>query len=189
MFALAKIVQPVRRPLPFLRSPVNLPAQRSPRGIDAESSGRVLENNSYGHPRHRPRSASLSQAMHTAFRLNALRRASFIRLLVVTAMLLSWLVITNHCSLVRMQREWQPIRHACCHRDSSQPGKHPPMEMRQCCRAIKASLAGNVEMNFDESNFEMQTWVVSRFLAAQVDSRLTTCIFDHRPHRRCLSRN
>ena len=57
-------------------------------------------------------------------------------------MLLSWLILTNHCALGMMRPTRKAeVEHSCCHGGSHKPANKAPEVPQQCCKDIKASLA------------------------------------------------
>ena len=114
--------------------------------------------------------------------VKALRASLFSRLLVVAVMLLSWLVITNHCALGLMQGAG--TEHAHCHAAKSDDGKNAPGDgMRECCRAIKASLASQKECQFAGSQFQPRVYAVVELICAPVEKPVAGFSLDHGPPR------
>ena len=114
--------------------------------------------------------------------MKLLRTTSTARLLVVAAMLLSWLGITNHCALVRLRPTSQAkTEHAHCH---GGPAKELPMDSRECCKTLHASLPAKAEVKFDASKFQLHFFAAAVTLAADItNSAAAVFIFDHGPPR------
>jgi hypothetical protein len=56
-------------------------------------------------------------------------------------MLLSWLILTNHCALGLMRVAAKAkVEHDCCHGASREPAREAPAGPQQCCKDIKAAL-------------------------------------------------
>jgi len=75
-------------------------------------------------------------------------------------MLLSWLVLTNHCALAAMAAaSVGNTGHAHCHAVANHGGKTPPQDgVRECCRDIKASLAQKTVVKLDATSCELLLW-------------------------------
>ena len=113
--------------------------------------------------------------------VKAFRSSSVSRCFVVAVMLLSWLVITNHCALGRMQVATG--EHTHCHPAKSDDGKKSPGDgMRECCRAVKASLASQVEFKFDVGQFQFHS-VAFLMTFVPVLQRAPEILLDHGPPR------
>jgi len=113
-------------------------------------------------------------------------RASLIsRYLVVAVMLLSWLVVTNHCVLGFGQTvAGAKTEHAHCHGDTSGDGQKAPADgMRECCRVIKASVTGHTEFKADAAQFHLLAFVLLDTLSAPQENTAVTFIHDHGPPR------
>jgi hypothetical protein len=109
-----------------------------------------------------------------------MRISSISRCVVVAVMLLSWLVVTNHCALARMQG--LGAEHAHCHAAKDSSGKQAPGDgMRECCRAVKASLSGKAEIHFDASQFQLQSFAILEALCPPVANPALGFFHDHGP--------
>lgn len=117
--------------------------------------------------------------------MKALRASSFNRCLVVAVMLLSWLVVTNHCALGFMQAaRGAETEHAHCHASPGDAGKKGPVDSTcECCRMIKASLAGHPEFKFDAAQFSLPAWAIIEVLSAPAGDSVSAFIHDHGPPR------
>jgi hypothetical protein len=117
--------------------------------------------------------------------VKALRAFSISRCLVVALMLLSWLVVTNHCALGLMQAALSAkAEHAHCHASTSDNGQKAPADgMRECCRVIKASVTDTPEFKFDAAKLQIQAFVILSALVAPVESSAPAFIHDHGPPR------
>ena len=117
--------------------------------------------------------------------VKAFRASSINRCLVVAVMLLSWLVVTNHCAMGLMQAALSAkTEHAHCHASTSGDGQKAPADgMRECCRVIKASLADTPEFKFDAAKLQLQAFVILRALVAPVQNPAPAFIHDHGPPR------
>jgi hypothetical protein len=115
--------------------------------------------------------------------LKAIRASSIHRRLVVAVMLLSWLVITNHCALSRLSSVAVTNgEHAHCHpAQDSGSKKMPADDSRECCRAIKASLPDNAVSKFDVAQIHLQVWVVLQVIGEPKRPALVEFIHDHGP--------
>jgi hypothetical protein len=114
--------------------------------------------------------------------VKSLRASSLTRLTVVAVMLLSWLVITNHCALGQMMRA--TAAHAHCHAAKNDDGKRAPSDgVRECCRAIKASLAGQKECGFDASQFQLHVYAIVGLMSASAVKPAPSIFLDHGPPR------
>ena len=114
--------------------------------------------------------------------MKALRASLFSRLLVVAVTLLSWLVITNHCALGLMQGAG--AEHAHCHAAKSDDGKNAPGDgMRECCRAIKASLTAKSSVQFDASQFQLEVYAILPAMSAPTVKPALGIFLDHGPPR------
>jgi hypothetical protein len=99
----------------------------------------------------------------------------------VAVMLLSWLVVTNHCALGRMQGG--NAGHAHCHAAKNDDGKKAPEDgMRECCRAIKASLSSHGEFKCDASQLPLQIVATPQLYAAPL-VEASGILLDHGPPR------
>lgn len=100
-------------------------------------------------------------------------------------MLLSWLVVTNHCALGFMQAALSAkAEHAHCHAATSDDGQKAPADgMRECCRVIKASLADTTEFKVDAAKLQLQAFVILQELVAPVQNPAPAFIHDHGPPR------
>ena len=97
-------------------------------------------------------------------------------------MLLSWLVITNHCALGRAQGA--TAGHAHCHSAKNDTGKKAPGDgMRECCRAIKASLTGQTEFKSAVSQFQLQAYAILQLIPSPAVEPAPTIFLDHGPPR------
>ncbi|EDY20761.1 hypothetical protein CfE428DRAFT_1958 [Chthoniobacter flavus Ellin428] len=97
-------------------------------------------------------------------------------------MLLSWLVVTNHCALAQL--EGRNMRHAHCHASKDDAGKQTPADgMRECCKAIKANLTGKQEIKFELSWIEVQSYALPQTLLAPVAIPASDFLQDHGPPR------
>jgi len=101
-------------------------------------------------------------------------------------MLLSWLVVTNHCAL----GFWQTAsgatgEHAHCHGSgtSGDSQKSPKDGMRECCRVIKANLASSTELKAAAPQFHLLAFLLLDVLAAPQENEAATFIHDHGPPR------
>jgi hypothetical protein len=100
-------------------------------------------------------------------------------------MLLSWLVITNHCALAQIQtRLAAGAEHAHCHA-AKDPADHkaPGDGMRECCRAVKARLADKTGTTFDAARCQGQLLVVIEVFAITVAEPELSMPSDHGPPR------
>jgi hypothetical protein len=104
---------------------------------------------------------------------------------VAALMLLSWLVLTNHCALVAMlPSAVAKSVHAHCHVAMHQNGKNSPDQgMRECCQTVKASLTSKVVIKFDASSFALQTYAILAVLAPRADEPAVERLQDHGPPR------
>ena len=100
-------------------------------------------------------------------------------------MMLSWVVLTNHCALARMQAQLAADEETpCCHLQKQAPEKEVPCpELAQCCKAAKASLSGKSEAKFDASNFQLQLFAILEVLTAPLARPAQELVFDHGPPR------
>lgn len=100
-------------------------------------------------------------------------------------MLLSWLVVTNHCALGFMQTALgAKAEHAHCHaRTSDDGGKAPADGMRECCRVIKASLVSKTEFKFETAQLQLQAFLILDVLCAPEGDLAPAFIHDHGPPR------
>ncbi len=99
--------------------------------------------------------------------------------------MLSWLVITNHCALARMQMQLAADDETpCCHVEKQSPEEEVPcQELAHCCNAVKASLSGKAEVKFDKAKFQIQYFAIPQVLAAQSAQPVQELGFDHGPPR------
>jgi len=97
-------------------------------------------------------------------------------------MLLSWLVVTNHCALAQL--EGRNMRHAHCHASKGDTGQQVPGDgMRECCQAIKANLADKPEIKFELSLIEVQSAVLLQTFLAPAVAPAPDFLQDHGPPR------
>jgi hypothetical protein len=99
---------------------------------------------------------------------------------VVAVMLLSWLVITNHCALGRLQQATAP--HAHCHAtkgDTSKPA--PGNGMRECCQAMKASVSGALVLKVKLVQLELAPYIAPAELVTPVVAPTPAIFLDHGP--------
>jgi hypothetical protein len=117
--------------------------------------------------------------------VSAFRTPTISRFLVVAVMLLSWVVITNHCALARMQAQMAAQDEAeCCHKKGQASEKEAPCrELARCCQAVKASLSGKAEVKFDASKFQVQFFAILQAPTAQNAKPAQDLVFDHGPPR------
>jgi hypothetical protein len=112
----------------------------------------------------------------------AIRTSLISRCLIVAVTLLSWLVVTNHCALGQIQGA--SAAHAHCHAAKGDQGKKTPGDgMRECCRAIKASLTGTSSVGFEVSQFRLQAYSFHQAIAAPVLNPRRGILLDHGPPR------
>lgn len=116
------------------------------------------------------------------FVVKALRNTSISRCFVVAVMLLSWLVVTNHCALAQIQGP--NLQHAHCHAAKDDSGSKAPVDgMRECCKAIKANLASQPEIKFEASLLEIQSYALLHALMMPAAMPLPDLLHDHGPPR------
>jgi hypothetical protein len=114
--------------------------------------------------------------------VKSIRNSSITRLLVVAAMLFSWLVVTNHCALAQLQTG--NAEHVHCHAAKGDSGKKTPADgMRECCRLIKANLAGKAEIKLDLSLLDLRSSTFLQVLYAPAINSVTEFVHDHGPPR------
>jgi hypothetical protein len=112
----------------------------------------------------------------------AIRNSSISRCLVVAVMLLSWLVVTNHCALAQLQG--RNLRHAHCHASKGDNGKQAPADgMRECCQAVKANLASQPEIKFELTLLEVQSAVLLQAFLTPAAIPAADFLQDHGPPR------
>ncbi|MDR3403744.1 MAG: hypothetical protein P4L99_14695 [Chthoniobacter sp.] len=117
--------------------------------------------------------------------MKALRASTISRSLVVAVMLFSWLVVTNHCALGMLQSALgASAEHAHCHAAKTDSGKKAPADgMRECCRAIKASLASETVVKFAPAQIQFQSYAILAALLTPVASPAPDVFRDHGPPR------
>ena len=100
-------------------------------------------------------------------------------------MLLSWLVVTNHCALGFMQAALSAKgEHAHCHARPSDDGQKAPADgMRECCRVIKASLASKTDFQFETAQLQLQAFILLDVLCAPEGDLAPAFIHDYGPPR------
>jgi hypothetical protein len=102
-------------------------------------------------------------------------------------MLLSWLVVTNHCALAWMLSKSAGCA-AHCHVATNDSGKQTPADgMRECCQTIKASLASRAQVEFDATHFQIQPFAIFQVIAALGTTSVSDSYRDHGPPRMLFS--
>jgi hypothetical protein len=98
-------------------------------------------------------------------------------------MLLSWLVLTNHCALAAiLPSAAAKSVHAHCHAAMHQDGKQSPTQgIRECCQAVKAQLASKTVVKCDASSSALQIYLVLAVLAPRTDEPSAEMLQDHGP--------
>jgi hypothetical protein len=117
--------------------------------------------------------------------VKAFRASPISRCLVVAVMLLSWLVVTNHCALGGMLAKTAcSATHTHCHAAANDSGKKAPGDgMRECCQTIKASLADRAEFDFAAAAFQFQVAAIFSVIVAPVTNSVPGLYRDHGPPR------
>ena len=117
--------------------------------------------------------------------VKALRASCFSRCLLVAVMLLSWLVVTNHCALGFMQAALSAKgEHAHCHARANDDGQKAPADgMRECCRVIKASLASKTDFQFEAAQLQLHAFLLLDVLCAPEGDSAPAFIHDYGPPR------
>jgi len=115
--------------------------------------------------------------------VTALRASSITRSILVAVMLLSWLVITNHCALAQIQsKQAASAGHAHCHGGGSDDGKKGPGDgMSECCRVVKASLADQADLHLDATKLLRYAFVIADAPGVRTAGPAVMFYFDHGP--------
>ncbi|HEY3900046.1 MAG TPA: hypothetical protein VGM54_15665 [Chthoniobacter sp.] len=115
--------------------------------------------------------------------MKAFRASQFARSLVAAVMLLSWLVLTNHCALAAiLPSATAKSIHAHCHAAMHQDGKKSPNQgIRECCQAVKASLTSKIVVKVDASSSALPVSVILAVLAPRADEPAVELLQDHGP--------
>lgn len=111
---------------------------------------------------------------------------SVLRFVVVTAVLLSWFTITNHCALGLMKPTAQAkSAHAGCCSGESAPAKPAPGNgVRECCKSIHVELPGTVAVTFDVSSFHLDLPLPAHWNTVHlIGTRCENFMRDHGPPR------
>jgi hypothetical protein len=100
-------------------------------------------------------------------------------------MLLSWLVVTNHCAMGLMLRPVNSaVMHAHCHSTGGDDSKQVPGDgVRECCRAIKANLPDQIAVPLDASQGESVVHALILSIAAPALEPELGFFRDHGPPR------
>ena len=88
--------------------------------------------------------------------VKAFRANTRVRIAVVIATLLSWVVLFNHCALGGMNRS--PSAHQCCGKSApaQNDGNHDGGRVMECCKTIRATVAdGHFAVQAPESPFPL----------------------------------
>ena len=98
-------------------------------------------------------------------------------------MLLSWLVLTNHCALAAiLPSAVAESVHSHCHAAMHQDGKNSPSQgIRECCQVVKASLTSKIVVKFDASSFALPVYTILAVLAPRTDEPAEELLQDHGP--------
>lgn len=112
----------------------------------------------------------------------AIRNASISRCFIVAVMLLSWLVVTNHCALAQIHGP--NGQHTHCHASKgASDNKAPGDGTRECCKAIKANLASQPELKFELSPLDLPGCVLFQALSMPAVIPVSAFLHDHGPPR------
>ena len=93
-------------------------------------------------------------------------QSSPLRALVVAALMMAWLVASNHCAIGLMKPPaGNAAAHSACHSCKSEPMKPQPASGgdRECCRALQGLPAdvAQVDMKYDTSLFTLLDFAVT----------------------------
>lgn len=117
--------------------------------------------------------------------LRTLRHHLLIRVSVVALLMLSWVILTNHCALglMRPMAETTGSSANCCG-GKTNPPHDAPVSLRSCCNVKVTTAPAKAEVKFDASKFAFQVFAPVHVLAAhQTERGLTLPVFDHGPPR------
>ena len=117
--------------------------------------------------------------------MKSIRRQPIFRVLTVALMLVSWLVVTNHCALGMMKTPVAGEEHAHCHSGKTPAGKDAPNGLRECCKTVNgAPLPTKAEVKFDASKVQVEVVaLLSALDCLPVEPALSALIHDHGPPR------
>ena len=82
--------------------------------------------------------------------LNAIRSNQVFRIIAVTATILGWLLVSNHCALGLMANAHTLAEeHQCCHNGNGAPKDPIPLGQSgpACCKGLNAVVSGAAEMS------------------------------------------
>lgn len=80
--------------------------------------------------------------------MKTIREHLLLRIIVITTLVFSWLVLSNHCALSRLAGSVQQKRaHSCCENGKGSVGgeKEKGGQKLECCRSLHATLAATVD--------------------------------------------
>lgn len=99
-------------------------------------------------------------------------------------MMLSWLVITNHCALARIASQQAPEAEVpVCHKTGAPEKNAPCPERNQCCKEVKASLSDKAGLPLDVPKVQVPLHIITDVFAEAIVERVPIIVFDHGPPR------
>lgn len=99
-------------------------------------------------------------------------------------MLLSWLVLTNHCALALVQAQAVAAKAAaCCHKTTPPVGSAPCHEATPCCKTVKAEPTANEGAKLTAPLLLLPVMAVLEWLAAPVCAEVEQAVWEHGPPR------
>lgn len=124
--------------------------------------------------------------------LNAIRTNRLLRIVVVMAAILGWIVLSNHCALGLMTGSRAAANeHQCCHNGNGAPEQPVPPDQSgpACCKALSAVVPGALQVGAQEPvlthlAFEV-AWVATMHAAEKTD--VVSCVGDIGPPPRAAS--
>jgi hypothetical protein len=100
-------------------------------------------------------------------------------------MLLSWVVLTNHCALgAILATPAAAARYAHCHAATDHDGtKAPGKSGCECCRVVKASLPLKTVLKVDTASLTLQACAIFLAMAPTLEGPAPDFYHDHGPPR------
>jgi hypothetical protein len=115
--------------------------------------------------------------------VKALCQSSAFRAVVSVAVMLSWMLLTNHCALGgALAPASIKAVHMHCHGAMEKDGtKAPAQGTPECCRAVKATLPSAFDL--DLASVQLHVWDVLATIAIRVEAPAPQFLRDHGPPR------
>lgn len=111
--------------------------------------------------------------------VSTLRYRRPLRIAIVTLLMVSWVLFTNHCVLGMMQATGKTEH--CCGGETG-PQHEPPGGLRECCHVKATTALAQAQVKFDAAKFALRCLALVQVLVApQTELQCTASVFDHGP--------